>query len=543
MLSLEDKISINTQLKHIPNVVGFYYGRKFTNGVDTGENSIVVQVTKKQKVKLEDSIPPTIGGIQTDVVEAIEKVFALTINPNYKTQYVSGCNESGPCTNCDPMDVCPQTCIEQRVHLNVEDAASENFQGRILLGGMSGLGQPAFSSDSCGSFSTPCGGTAGQCTMSIIVRDNVDDKIKILSNAHCVRGTYGYLRVNDVLGAPSSPDMDFYAEYGNFRAGAGDVISPWLSIEYNNPSAGDKCYDESQYRQVGTFNSVAISPMVSMPIMLPYFGLVVLDINGDPFFPGDSLPVYNMMCIAGEGCLTCDQREYINTLRETSSNPADWAYITQLASGNIYNRVPECLKADAALWDIYLYDNPPTNNYHIVPLPGIFDLGEGPFEWMTKSEFQMLFDTPMYNMYVYKSGARRGTATPSAYSAKVINDGEALLVSVGAGSCQTQAFIADAIRVMADPLGVPFGGGDSGSPVLIEHNGKLKVLGLLSWGGCSAGQYYMFVCPIWNIAEVMNITAWDGSIVVDSDDDFITVAGRTFQKLEPTTKQITHFKD
>ena len=206
---------------------------------------------------------------------------------------------------------------------------------------------------------------------------------------------------------------------------------------------------------------------------------------------------------------------------------------------------------------------------NIVPLPGVFELGDGPFEWITQEDFCMLYcGTPDCvpgtcagnDIYTYKSGRTTGTQTRAEGFIVVAVDES--LDSFDPGSAFGRKFRGVILIQHGDNADVPFGGGgDSGSPVLIEHDGKLKVLGVLTWGRTiwddfspapiSTTPATIAIAPIWQVASALNVKAWDfatvpapgGEIVCNSTDPTITVDGLPYVFVEPTTKPITHVKD
>ena len=92
---IDKSTAIEDGIHHKKNVIGITHGTKITNGVDTGEDCIVVEV--KEKVDLSDltsndEIPSILsdGKTKTDVIVAPE-AFALGVCPA----------SSGACKNHD----------------------------------------------------------------------------------------------------------------------------------------------------------------------------------------------------------------------------------------------------------------------------------------------------------------------------------------------------------------------------------------------------------------------------------------------------------
>ncbi len=139
-----------------------------------------------------------------------------------------------------------------------------------------------------------------------------------------------------------------------------------------------------------------------------------------------------------------------------------------------------------------------------------YGLSTGPYEWITEQEFNSV---PI-GTQIYKSGARTGIVTKFAeITAKTSS------LNVKLGCNQIVGFI-DCITVHGtntkhkNDNGYRIASnGDSGSPIFLLINGKLKLLGLLFAGSCEgfndnpSDQYnpdrienYAIVCKIWNIA-------------------------------------------
>lgn len=224
-----------------------------------------------------------------------------------------------------------------------------------------------------------------------------------------------------------------------------------------------------------------------------------------------------------------------------------------------------CYKADVAAYKVLP---------NVIPMQGILQIGDGPFEWMTEEDFCELYcgspdcsDCVGNTVHVYKSGRTTGTQTPAEDFIVVsvdleLNVFKEFLSGNLFGGRKYQATIGIQHREDANkPFG---GGGDSGSPVLVEHNGKLKILGILTWGTPSPSQGIpdqsdapttatpatIFLAPMWQVAEALQVKAWNytqqtgaGEIIVNSDEPTITVSGRTYVKGSETSLPITHVKD
>jgi len=114
----------------------------------------------------------------------------------------------------------------------------------------------------------------------------------------------------------------------------------------------------------------------------------------------------------------------------------------------------------------------------------------------------------------------------------------AATVNYGDGSgTNLQAYFTDQILYSADTrMGQ---GGDSGSTVLIEVGGELKIVGL-NFAGPSSGLYGLG-CPIEDVVTALDIDEWNGNIVVPyTEAEFISVNGVCYQRVGLVDKPITH---
>lgn len=205
-------------------------------------------------------------------------------------------------------------------------------------------------------------------------------------------------------------------------------------------------------------------------------------------------------------------------------------------------------RVDAQVVSLNLPDT--TSNYTI-PLPSVQDLGLGPFPWITKQEFFDLFlATTAGQLYVYKSGRSAGTCTDLQQTYI-----DAVEVTVPLPGNYT---IKKSIQGKTAANSIFFGPGDSGSPVLVNKSGTLHVLGLMYAGaptGTLTNYSYqgetlvtgtranILIIPIWEIAEKLQVQAWDGSVVVESSDPTITINGLPYNRTTITNQPITHVKD
>lgn len=558
MFTEKQNIEILKALRNKKNVKSWALGKKYTNGRDTNQNAILVFVTKKEDVNEENTIPAEIAGMVTDIIEQNDKVYNMTVNPDYSYSYCTNCNaamysdSSCNCTQCDGDD-CPNPCLTNRVAQIYDNVFHNNYNGRILQGGLSALGH-GFSGSPC---NIP---QQGKCTFSLVAVDNTDNKLVLLCNQHCLT-PYGIIPNSYIPSMAANTTFTNFLLYQNVRINTTDVNSIINSTTYINPSTDDGC-SNSTVREVGEFKASVFLPRSiyflnpnGNPGPLAYINIEPLNLLGDPIDAGiyNMTQYYDTYTANGELIergLTCLQRQWINDNYNNYS-------ITLVSNSNIsISKVLECAYSDSAIFRPYVTTPLETT---IIPLPGIHDLGEGPFEWITKDEFyDLVNDSQIYDfpIYIYKSGARRGVQT--VFEQYKYFAGPDLQAEINLTDTETMVY-GDTIRCVPDGANtVMHGPGDSGSPVLVEHDSKLKVIGLLTWGGCYPAPppgsnysngclngtcYVITICPIWRIAEDLNIRAWDGSIIVDSDDETITVAGRPYRKTIPTTQPITHYKD
>lgn len=569
MFTDEQFAEISLALRDKANVISWGLGKKYTNGVDTEITSIRVYVTRKQDVDELNEIPAEIAGFPTDVSIEMPISKVMSINPDYSYGYCNVCDgqysDFNPaicnCTQCGGN--CPTPCLTNKVAQVYDNIAHANHTGRIIQGGLSGLGVNG---------GTPYCSSSYLCTFSLVAIDNTDDKLILLCNQHCVR-PYDYLTPEHLTVLPNT-----YVKYTNIqntRLNPSDTISSVDNSEYYNPSEADGCSSNTK-RKIGEFKASVFLPNAFIQVdgwesqhLDNFMRLVNITYTGSSSNP---IPngVYDLAYFSTYSSpypgLTCLQRKYINSSNDYS--------ITIYSQPNIptNNKVVECMYSDATIFKPLVL--PPSNNSltsTIIPLPGIHDLGEGPFEWLTREEFLEIISVTG-SVYAYKSGARRGVLTDNELVKYIEGPSQGFAaIGVYAGNLliSTEYYCVGEMITFV-PQGsrtVIGGGGDSGSPILLEHNGKLKVLGLFSWGGCSCAGYdgclsnsnigydyqgnqcangscfRMVVCPIWNIAEQLNIRAWDGSVVVDSNEEEITIAGRPYLRTVPTTQPITHYKD
>lgn len=248
---------------------------------------------------------------------------------------------------------------------------------------------------------------------------------------------------------------------------------------------------------------------------------------------------------------TTNFKQASGTTTPTTTNTLNWASGYEPQYGSSYKALPfssketNCPSNDPARFNqvadagiILLEKDYAATDIH--------EIGTGPFEWLTEQEFgngAWLVGKP-----VYKSGATTGTkieigkVTSTNITTQqsgrpctwFVNQIELKPISMTINNPTT--------TVCADLISL---GGDSGSPILIEIGGKLKVLGIL-WGGSaymnSTINLSTIISPIWAVKEALGIEAWNGDIIVDSSAPFITLTknGRIYQKTTSTSLDTTH---
>lgn len=171
---------------------------------------------------------------------------------------------------------------------------------------------------------------------------------------------------------------------------------------------------------------------------------------------------------------------------------------------------------------------------NVIPDTSIFELTTCPLRWATQSDIQTAVAD---NWVIEKTGRTLGTFD-SSYNFTC----SALLNNYAVNGCyanNTDIPKFDEILYISQLGTTKFGtGGDSSSPVIvINPNTNEKLLaGILFAGSCNG----IGVIPMYNIANLLNVSAWNGDIVVDSNAAIITVNGKQYVRDIPTNAPITH---
>lgn len=144
----------------------------------------------------------------------------------------------------------------------------------------------------------------------------------------------------------------------------------------------------------------------------------------------------------------------------------------------------------------------------------------GYLPFASTTEINNLLSAQTVNLY--STGRTTGPkGWGSRSSCQLVVDG--LFVSAGISVDGGVFDFGDLIRYRyADSSNFPIAGGDSGSIVLANLNGVIKVIGLAfagnggSFSSPSPGIHYGFACRIDRVASDMNIRAWDASYVINN---------------------------
>lgn len=175
---------------------------------------------------------------------------------------------------------------------------------------------------------------------------------------------------------------------------------------------------------------------------------------------------------------------------------------------------------------------------------GTIDLGNINHVWATESEVNDLI-----GKNIYKSGGTTGTINPDQGLGPITTitsvqvTAPVSLCGGGGVSNFTDCIVAEIPEGTYDPMGLP---GDSGSPIFAKINGVIKLIGLLFAGDCkvpanSPAYNFIYITPIWKVAQSLNISYWDGSVVVPSSGEAnININGVCYQLNGTTSDPITH---
>lgn len=190
--------------------------------------------------------------------------------------------------------------------------------------------------------------------------------------------------------------------------------------------------------------------------------------------------------------------------------------------------------------------------------------GVGPMSHMPFATTSEIDDILTSNPRIYSTGRTTGPkGWADSPSCRLRIDG--IFVSIGVqftqwGKAKVINF-EDLIRFRyEDNSNFPVAGGDSGSALLAEIGGQMKIIGLVfagnggQLGSPSAGTHYGYACRIDRIAQEMNIRSWDSSYVPNfsqgtasvyvkpisqggMDDKTIVIGGNTYYNVGLTNSE------
>jgi len=160
----------------------------------------------------------------------------------------------------------------------------------------------------------------------------------------------------------------------------------------------------------------------------------------------------------------------------------------------------------------------------------IDEIGDAWFSILDAHAGPFLFGTAQAGMTVAKSGRTTGMTQGVVESANV-----AVNISYGAGDRNTAMF-QDQIYYTGSVVSLP---GDSGSLVLAIIDGQIRVVGL-HFAGDDAGTM-AFANHIHTVSNLLEISAWDGSVVIPRDlTPSVSVNNTLYLRSGDTNRPISH---
>ncbi|HMT02032.1 MAG TPA: hypothetical protein PKD00_01770 [Burkholderiales bacterium] len=244
--------------------------------------------------------------------------------------------------------------------------------------------------------------------------------------------------------------------------------------------------------------------------------------------------------------------------------------VYRLGANFVYDTYPNCYLSTGAVWGThfgtdyrvvaqvvtpqvdadlgnYIYNYVDAGLIAIQPdfaATDIHEIGQGYFPWVRKgtgihddfSNYADLIGKP-----VYKSGATTGTKILIGHIEVANSHQYQSIESGGEVHLQDQIVITPTSNSLTCSNIISMGG-DSGSPILVEFDNQLKLIGIL-WGGNQLqNANYSVICPIWRIAEIAGVEEWDGTIIVNSNSPYIqlTKNERVYQIGQATSSPVTH---
>jgi hypothetical protein len=147
----------------------------------------------------------------------------------------------------------------------------------------------------------------------------------------------------------------------------------------------------------------------------------------------------------------------------------------------------------------------------------------GPFPWASPSEVTV-------GMPLFKSGRTTG----------MVNFGTITSIDSTPVVSISSYLITYDEQLMISYASLCAFSGDSGSGVYARIGGRIKLVGLLHAGNTPAGTVY-YVCPIWKVADILNLKAWNGDIILPASyGNSIVKNGKNYNKLGNTLVPPTH---
>jgi len=160
----------------------------------------------------------------------------------------------------------------------------------------------------------------------------------------------------------------------------------------------------------------------------------------------------------------------------------------------------------------------------------ILELDDGPFPFGDKTMYSA-------GQEVLKAGRTTGNTPPPTTTVSSKSTVVNVDYSGGAGGDNNLAPFTDQIICTAASRFSQ--GGDSGSAIVAFINGRYRVIGLHFAG--NANGTMGVCCPMEEIASLLNVEAWDGSVVTDyTEESAIYVNGRRYVRVGATTDPVTH---
>jgi hypothetical protein len=158
------------------------------------------------------------------------------------------------------------------------------------------------------------------------------------------------------------------------------------------------------------------------------------------------------------------------------------------------------------------------------------DLAKTDIKNIHRGPFPFLLETYDYQpgTVVYKNGRTTGLT-------------EGVVVSTNVGISATngdgdQAYFYNQIMIESETAFIE--SGDSGSLILIKSLGIWKIIGMLIAGNISGTQG--FASRMDHITDLLNIEAWDGSIISNVEYPFILANGKCYTYIGYTTEILSH---